>query len=103
MNKVIKNNLKQKLKSTKGSWNDELPKVLWTYRTTTPMKTGQMPFIMTFGMEAVIPTEIGMPSFRTVLGGSHRQNDEGHGLNLDLGLRQGSGIPVGSCSLSTLM
>ena len=35
VNKMIKHNLKTKLKDLKGRWADELPKVLWAYRTTT--------------------------------------------------------------------
>ncbi|KAL5569361.1 hypothetical protein UlMin_025936 [Ulmus minor] len=34
VNKTIKNTLEQKLNGAKGSWVDELPQVLWAYRTT---------------------------------------------------------------------
>ena len=44
---------------------DELPRVLWAYRTTTPKPTGISPFALTYGMEAIIPIEIGMPTLRT--------------------------------------
>ena len=44
---------------------DELPGVLWAYRTTTRRSTGISPFAITYGMEAIIPTEIGMPTIRS--------------------------------------
>ena len=44
---------------------DELPEVLWAYRTTTYKPTGISPFEITYGMEAIIPTKIGIPTIRT--------------------------------------
>ena len=34
VNKVIENGLKKRLDEAKGKWVEELPQVLWTYRTT---------------------------------------------------------------------
>ena len=34
VNKVIENGLKKRLDDAKGKWVEELPHVLWTYRTT---------------------------------------------------------------------
>ncbi|KAL5561410.1 hypothetical protein UlMin_031157 [Ulmus minor] len=59
VNKTIKNNLEQKLNGAKGAWVDELPQVLWAYRTTCRTSTNETPFSMTYGAEAVVPTEIG--------------------------------------------
>ena len=44
---------------------DELPGVLWAYRTTADRPTGISPSALTYGMEAIIPTEIGMTTLRT--------------------------------------
>ena len=44
---------------------DELPGVLWAYRTTARKPTGISPFAITYGMEAIIPTKIGMPTIQT--------------------------------------
>ena len=63
-NKTIKENLKKNLEKHKGAWVDELPRVLWAYRTTKRTATGETPFAMAFGVEAVIPVEVGLPSFR---------------------------------------
>ena len=44
---------------------DELPEVLWAYRTTTRRPTDISPFVLTYGMVAIVPTEIGMSTLRT--------------------------------------
>ena len=41
------------------------PGVLWAYRTTSQKPTEMSPFTLTYGIEAIIPTEIGMPTLRT--------------------------------------
>ena len=65
VNKVIVNGLKKRLNDAKGKWVEELPHVLWTYRTTPRRSTGETPFSMTYGTEAVIPLETGFPTSRT--------------------------------------
>ena len=40
INKVIVNGLKKRLDEAKGRWVEELPHVLWTYRTTPRCSTG---------------------------------------------------------------
>ena len=57
--------LKKRLDDTKGKWVEELPHVLWTYRTTPCKSTGQTPFSMTYKAKAVIPLETGFPTLRT--------------------------------------
>ena len=66
-NKIIINNLKRRLDSKKGKWAEELPFVLWADRTTTKNATGQTLFSLVFGTEAVIPTEMVIPTARTNL------------------------------------
>ena len=63
-NKVIVNGLKKRLDDVKGKWVEELSHVLWTYRTTPRKLTGETPFSMTYGAEAVIPLETGFPTLR---------------------------------------
>nr|XP_025665276.1 uncharacterized protein LOC112763957 [Arachis hypogaea] len=71
-NKIIVKGLKKWLDEAKGLWADELGSVLWSYRTTPQTTTGETPFRLTYGVEAVIPVEIGDPSPRKTVGG----NDE---------------------------
>ena len=44
---------------------EELTHELWTYRTTPRRSTGETPFSMTYGVEAVILLETGFPTSRT--------------------------------------
>ena len=46
---------------------EELPHVLWTYRTIPRRSTGETPFSMTYEAEAVIPLETRFPTSRTNL------------------------------------
>ena len=64
INKTIKQTLKKKLEKSKGAWVDELPLVLWAYRTSFRAATGETPFSLAYGVEAVIPIEISLPTFR---------------------------------------
>lgn len=61
---------------------EELLGVLWAYRTTPGRPTGNTPFALAYGMDAVIPTEIGLPTIRT---DATKQNDANTelGRNLD--------------------
>ncbi|XP_030936306.1 protein NYNRIN-like [Quercus lobata] len=65
VNKTIMNGLKKRLDDAKGRWVKELTHVLWTYRTTPRRSTGETPFSMTYGAEAVIPLEVNFPTQRT--------------------------------------
>ena len=64
VNKTIKSNLKKKLEAKKGAWAEELPFILWAYRTTVQNATGETPFSLAFGVEAVVPVEVEVPTFR---------------------------------------
>ncbi|RVW28496.1 Pro-Pol polyprotein [Vitis vinifera] len=64
-NKTLITALKKRLEQAKGKWVEELPGVLWAYRTTPGRPTGNTPFALAYGMDAVIPTEIGLPTIRT--------------------------------------
>ena len=55
------------LDDKKGRWVEELPHVLWMYRTIPRRLTGETSFSMTYGVEAVIPLETGFPTLRTSL------------------------------------
>ena len=75
--------LKKRLDDANGNWSEELPSVLWAYRTTIRGPTGKTPFSLTYGTEAVISIELRLPTYRI----NHHdpaQNDEGLFANLDL-------------------
>ncbi|KAK2998279.1 hypothetical protein RJ639_022952 [Escallonia herrerae] len=81
-NRTLLQGLKKKLDGAKGLWVDELHKILWAYRTTRN-PTGETPFNLAFGTEALIPVEIGLPSLR-LLTYDPNMNDEALRCNLDL-------------------
>ncbi|KAG7542873.1 Retrotransposon gag domain [Arabidopsis thaliana x Arabidopsis arenosa] len=63
-NKTILSNLKKRLNHLKGGWYEELQPVLWAYRTTPRRPTGETPFSLVYGMEAVVPAELNVPELR---------------------------------------
>ena len=52
--------IKALLEGVKGVWPDELLGVLWAYSTTMRTPTGETPFKLAYGSEAVIPAEVRM-------------------------------------------
>ncbi|CAL8991898.1 unnamed protein product [Prunus brigantina] len=82
-NRTIFDCLKKKLEQRKGKWFEELPNVLWAYRTTRRKPTGESPFSLAYGSEAVIPTEIELPTIRTMVVDG-KDNDQQIAHNLDL-------------------
>ena len=75
--------IKFRLVGAKGAWPEELPNVLWVYRTTTRTPTGETPFNLTYGTEAVIPVEVGLTSLRREFF-DEQDNDDQLKQNLDL-------------------
>ena len=80
---TIKKNLDWKLEGARNAWVEELPRVLWVYRTTSQTNMAKTPFSMTYRTEVVVPAEIGEPSFQIAHFDS-LLNDHGLALNLDL-------------------
>ena len=63
-NRTLLRLIKSRLVGAKGAWPEELPNVLWAYRTMMRTPTGETPFNLTYGTEAVIPVEVGLTSLR---------------------------------------
>ncbi|KAL0445162.1 UNVERIFIED_CONTAM: hypothetical protein Slati_2238900 [Sesamum latifolium] len=95
-NRILVQGIKRRLKRVGENWTEELTSVLWAYRTTPRGSTGESPFSLVYGTEAVIPAEIGMPSHR-VMNFSEECNRDLLKENLDLieGLRK---KPSSACS-----
>ena len=66
----------------KEAWLEELPSVLWAYRTTVRTPTRETPFNLMYGTEVVIPVEIGLTSLKKEFFDEHSNNDQLK-LNLD--------------------
>ncbi|XP_056686024.1 uncharacterized protein [Spinacia oleracea] len=79
-NKLILNALKKRVEEEKSKWLEELPGTLWSLRTTEKEATGQTPFHLVYGSEAVIPVEIGTESLRVQAcnkyDGTHGQSND---------------------------
>ena len=75
--------IKTQLEGAKGKWPDELPSVLWAYRTMARTPTAETPFCLAYRHEVIIPAKVGLTSYRV----SHHdegRNEEGMCLQLDL-------------------
>ena len=75
---------------------EELPGVLWAYRTTTRKPTGISTFSLTYGIEAVIPTEIGLPTIRTATPELENEGSITRELDTSNELREAAAIRVAS-------
>ena len=95
-NKTLLTALKKRLDSAKGKWVEELPGVLLAYRTTARKPTGVSPFALTYGMEVVIPTEIGLPTIRTATTESKNEGSVIKELDASDELREAVAIRVTS-------
>ena len=60
-NKVILDGIKKRLEEEKGKWVEELHSILWTHQTTHRRSTSETLFALAYGVEAVIPLEVGLP------------------------------------------
>ena len=74
----------------------ELHGVLWAYRTTARKSTGVSPFVLTYGMEAVIPTEIELPTVRTTTSKSANEEFIIRELDTSDELREAAAIRLAS-------
>src|SRR5438132_12756535 len=54
----VKSRVFDRLKPYAGKWARELPSVLWALRISPSRATGESPFFLTYGSEAVLPTEL---------------------------------------------
>ena len=74
--------IKTRLKGVKGVWLDELPGVLWAYKTAVRTPTGETPFKLAYGSKAVIPAEVHMANHRVMMY-QDKDNEEQLRLNLN--------------------
>ncbi|GJV57009.1 reverse transcriptase domain-containing protein [Tanacetum coccineum] len=82
-NRSLGEGIKARLGKDNKNWMEEISHVLWAHRTMVKSSNGDTPFSLTYGTEAVIPAEIGMPTFRTAEV-DMAKNDEALKINLEL-------------------
>ncbi|XP_071714613.1 uncharacterized protein [Rutidosis leptorrhynchoides] len=81
-NRDIVSDIKRGYAKSKLCWVDKLPNVLWAHLTTFKKSTGETPFSLVYGSEAVIPAEILVPTHR-VANFEEEANDDALGENLN--------------------
>ncbi|XP_075491166.1 uncharacterized protein LOC142529496 [Primulina tabacum] len=63
-NRIIVQAVKARLHGKCKDWVEELPSILWAYRTTPRTVTRETPYSLVYGSEAVLPVEVGQSSTR---------------------------------------
>ncbi|XP_026440640.1 uncharacterized protein LOC113339337 [Papaver somniferum] len=61
-NKTIADTLKKKLERHNKGWCEKVHNAVWAYRTTRREATRMSPFCLTYGVEAVFPTKVIIPT-----------------------------------------
>ncbi|XP_074323031.1 uncharacterized protein LOC141659979 [Apium graveolens] len=61
-NRTILQGLKKRNEKIPRCWVDELPNMLWSYRTTLRSATGKIPFYLAYGVDVVLPVKISLIS-----------------------------------------
>ena len=74
-NRIIVKHLKTRLLGRQGDWADDLPAVLWAYRTTPRSATEEAPFNLVYGSEAVVPTEFIRQTARVITFDQNTNNE----------------------------
>nr|GFA69602.1 reverse transcriptase domain-containing protein [Tanacetum cinerariifolium] len=82
VNRSLGEGIKARLGEGNKNWVEELHHVLWAHRTIIKSSHSDTPFSLTYRTEAVIPTEIGMSTYRTAAVDVVNNDEELH-LNLD--------------------
>ncbi|KAL0406124.1 UNVERIFIED_CONTAM: hypothetical protein Slati_3926300 [Sesamum latifolium] len=65
-NRILVQGIKRRLDQVGENWTKELTSVLWAYKITPRGSTGESPFSLVYGTEAIIPAELGIPSHRVM-------------------------------------
>jgi len=82
-NRVLLRGLKRRLEKTKGTWAEEVPRIVWAYHTTPQSTTRETPVSLVYGSDAMIPVEIqeNSPRFPNFMA---EESNEERKVNLDL-------------------
>ena len=81
--KILLRGLKRRLEKAKGTWAEEVPKIVWAYHTTPQSSTMETPFSLVYRSDVMIPVEIheSSPRFQSFV---VEESNEERRVNLDL-------------------
>ncbi|XP_074330151.1 uncharacterized protein LOC141667497 [Apium graveolens] len=82
-NRILLCGIEKRLRESKNKWPEELPNVLWAYRTSPRISTCETPFKLAYGTEAMLPIEVGALSHRAI-NFDEVANEEGLRTNIEL-------------------
>ena len=82
-NRVLLKGLKRRLDKAKGTWTEEVPRIMWAYNTTPQSTTTETPFSLVYGSDTMISVEIqeNSPRFQNFV---VEESNEEKKVNLDL-------------------
>ncbi|XP_068476551.1 uncharacterized protein [Phaseolus vulgaris] len=82
-NRVLLRGLKRRLEKAKGTWAEEVPRIVWAYHTTPQSVTRETPFSLVYGSDAMILVEIQecSPRFQSFVA---KESNKERKVNLDL-------------------
>ncbi|XP_074288214.1 uncharacterized protein LOC141613381 [Silene latifolia] len=66
-NKTLCNLLRKVVAKSKRDWHERIGEALWAYRTTYKTPTQATPYALVYGVEAVLPLEMQIPSLRIAI------------------------------------
>uniref|UniRef100_A0A804JFN3 Integrase catalytic domain-containing protein n=1 Tax=Musa acuminata subsp. malaccensis TaxID=214687 RepID=A0A804JFN3_MUSAM len=61
-NRSILDGLRRRVTAAQSAWVEELPSILWSLRTTSKIMTGESPYSLSYGTEAILPPEVVFPT-----------------------------------------
>jgi len=75
--------LKRRLEKAKGTWTEEVSRIVWAYHTTPQSTTKETPFSLVYSSDMMIPVEIqeNSPRFQNFVA---EESNEERKVNLDL-------------------
>jgi len=82
-NKILLRGLKRMLEKAKGTWAEEVPRIVWAYHTTPQSSTKEIPSSLVYESDAMILVEIhkSLPRFQSFV---VEESNEERKVNLDL-------------------
>ncbi|XP_074297872.1 uncharacterized protein LOC141628665 [Silene latifolia] len=66
-NKTLCNLLRKVVAKSKRDWHERIGEALWAYSTTYKTPTQATPYALVYGVEAVLPLELQIPSLRIAI------------------------------------